>query len=140
MTATGAGTARRPAPHFKLLLAAVSLLSIGAVLGIAVDRHRASALHPSPLPLAHGSVADIHDAALASLKDHLDLDQAQRRQVDSIIEAHHETLRRTWATLHAELMATVDTVHADLEAVLTTDQRRALRQWLGDRSAAARHP
>jgi hypothetical protein len=142
MTARGSETSGRPAARWKVLLAVLSLLVIGGISGAALDRHLASSPHRPPhgsLPLSHDNVSDIHDAALASLKDRLDLDHAQRRQVDSIVDAHHETLRRTWATLHSDLMATVDTVHAELETVLTPAQRRELRAWLGERSGSRRH-
>lgn len=111
----------------KALLAAISLLLLGAVAGVVIDRHLVRESTPT-----HGSAAAFHDAALASLEDRLDLDATQRRAVDSIIGLHHETLRRTWTTIHARLGATVDSVHRDLETVLDPEQRAELRAWLGE--------
>jgi len=116
----------------KAVAAAVSLLLIGGVGGVALDRH----LLPGAPPVG---VAGLHDAALASLGDRLDLDPAQRRQVDSIVGAHHEALRETWGALHTHLGATVDTVHEALEAVLTPEQRREFRAWLAEMSDPGHH-
>lgn len=107
----------------RAVLAALSLLVLGAVLGIAIDR-RLTSNEP------HSPAAALHDMAMASLADRLDLDPDQRRQIDSIVAARHETLRQTWQTLHMHLGAAVDTVHRDIEAVLTPEQRTEFRDWL----------
>jgi hypothetical protein len=116
----------------KAWLAALSLVLVGGVAGVALDR---LVLLHAPEPTAAG----LHDVALTSLMDHLDLDGTQRRQVDSILAAHHTTLRQTWATLHAHLGESVDSAHRDLEAVLTPAQREAFREWLTEMSGPSRH-
>jgi Spy/CpxP family protein refolding chaperone len=122
--------ARSRAATAKALLAAASLLVLGGVLGVAVDRHVLSR------PAVAGP-ANFHD--LAALQDRLNLDASQRRQLDSIISAHHAMLQRTWAELHADLGASVDSVHASLEAVLTPEQREEFRAWLREMHGGGGH-
>jgi CO/xanthine dehydrogenase Mo-binding subunit len=108
----------------KALLGALSLLLIGAVLGIAIDRHLGSA-RPNA-----GTPAAFHEMAMSDIARRLDLDSAQRRRIDSIIAERHHTLQTTWAVLHEQLGAAVDTVHRDVEAVLSPAQREQFRAWL----------
>jgi hypothetical protein len=58
----------------KALLGALSLLLIGAVLGIAIDRHLGSA-RPNA-----GTPAAFHEMAMSDIARRLDLDSAQRRR------------------------------------------------------------
>ena len=112
----------------RAVLGAVSLLILGAVLGIAVDRHLAAGDD-------HSLVASFHQAAMSSLEARLRLEPAQRKAIDSIVAAHHDELQQNWRTLHAQLGATVDVVHRDIEAVLTEEQRAAFREWLREADA-----
>ncbi|MGH7446324.1 MAG: hypothetical protein ACREK1_01160 [Longimicrobiales bacterium] len=116
----------------RAVLGALSLLVLGGVLGIAIDRHFLSSDRHSLARDRHSPAAAFHDMAMSSLADRLDLDADQRRQIDSILGERHHTLRQTWQTLHAQLGAAVDTVHRDIEAVLTPGQRTAFREWLRD--------
>lgn len=109
--------------RWRALLGAVSLLIVGAVLGIAVDRHLAAGGSQS-------LVASFHHAAMSSLEDRLKLAPGQRKAIDSIVEAHHEELQQNWHQLHGQLGATVDVIHQDIESVLTEEQRVAFREWL----------
>jgi hypothetical protein len=114
---------RAKASTAKAALGALSLLVIGGVLGVAIDRHLLSKGD-------HGPAAAFHEAVMTSLEERLDLEPAQRRQIDSILAAHHRVLQQTWQTLGTQLGATVDTVHRDVEAVLTPEQRAEFREWV----------
>lgn len=107
----------------RALVGAVSLLILGAVLGIAVDRHLATGESQS-------LVASFHHAAMSSLEDRLELDPKQRKAIDSIVAAHHEEMEQNWHQLHAQLGAAVDVIHQDIESVLTEEQRVVFREWL----------
>jgi hypothetical protein len=129
MTATPNVGPGRKAAGARAVLGALSLLVLGGVLGVAIDRHLLSSdRHPSPGDL-HSPAAAFHDAAMSSLTERLDLDADQRRQIDSILAARHHTLRETWQNLHTHLGAALDTVHHEIEAVLTPAQRTAFREW-----------
>ncbi|MBW3553885.1 MAG: hypothetical protein KY466_10255 [Gemmatimonadetes bacterium] len=107
------------------MLGALSLLVLGAVLGVAIDRH----LLPTHRP---GPAAALHEMTMASLEERLDLSADQRRQIDSIIAGRHATLRHAWQMIHAQLGAAVDSVHQEIEAILTPEQRLEFREWARD--------
>lgn len=112
----------------RAVIGALSLVVLGAVLGIAIDRHFLPGNHTS-------AAAAFHDMTMSSLEERLDLTADQRRQIDSIVGARHNTLRHAWQMLHSQLGAAVDTVHAEVEVVLTPEQRIAFREWLRDVNA-----
>jgi Spy/CpxP family protein refolding chaperone len=117
-------TGARPPSRARAVLAALSLLVLGAVIGIMLDRH----LHPAS---SHASpAAALHDMTMASLDEYVDLTTDQRRQIDSIIAARHSSLRNAWQMVHTQLGAAADSVHQDIEAILTPEQRTAFRAWL----------
>ena len=118
---------------WRALLGAASLLILGAVLGIAVDRHLATGNGQS-------LVASFHHAAMASLEDRLKLEPGQRTAIDSIVAAHHEELQQNWHQLPAQLGATVDVIHQDIESVLNEQQRVAFREWLRESSPGRAAP
>lgn len=109
----------------RAVLGALSLLVLGAVLGVAIDRH----LLPTHRP---GPAAALHEMTMASLEERLDLSADQRRQIDSIIAGRHATLRHAWQMIHAQLGAAVDSVHQEIEAILTPEQRLEFREWARD--------
>lgn len=110
----------------RALLGALSLLVVGAVLGVAIDRHLL------PPPDRSGPAAALHEMTMASLDERLDLSADQRRQIDSIVAGRHASLRHAWRTIHAQLGAAVDSVHQEIEAILTPEQRVEFREWARD--------
>ncbi len=119
-----------------------SLLAIGAILGVALDR----TLH-SP---SHGMMADhaqqiresLHEQALGELHQRLELTGDQRETIDRVFRRHQATVDRTWETLRPHIESVVDSVHAEIEAVLTPEQRAAFRAWVashGPEGMGARH-
>lgn len=108
----------------RAALAALSLLVLGAVIGIAVDRH----LHAGN---GHSSAAAVvHDMTMSSLDEHLDLTDEQRRRIDDIVAARRHTLHNAWQLVHEQLGAAADTLHQEIEAILTPEQRTGFREWL----------
>ncbi len=67
---------------------------------------------------------------MESMHGELDLSEAQRRAVDSVMQEHQAALKRSWAELHQILGAAADTVHRDIEALLTPEQRVQFKEWL----------
>ena len=113
----------------RAVLAAASLLVLGAVVGIAFDRH----LHRSGGGQGNPAAA-LHEMTMSSIQEELDLTADQRRQIDSIIESRHYALRDAWRAVHTQLGAAVDTVHSEIEGVLTPGQRVRFREWLRESS------
>ena len=131
MSAFPGGSAAALGARARAVIGALSLMVLGAVIGIAVDRHLGPGeRHASP-------AAVLHEMTMSSLEDRLDLTSGQRRQIDSIVAARHESLRYAWQAVHSHLGAAVDTVHQEIEAILTAEQRAAFREWLTESGAAA---
>lgn len=107
----------------RAVLSALSLLVLGAVAGIAIDRHLVSSDHRT-------TAAAFHDMTMSSLEERLELTADQRHQIDSIVAARHNTLRHAWQMLHSQLGAAVDTVHHEIEALLSPEQRAEFREWV----------
>ena len=122
MNATGTG-GRSPS-RARAILAALSLLVLGAVIGIALDRHlNAASGQTSP-------AAAMHEMLMSSLDEDLDLTSEQRRRIDEIVAARRHSLRDAWQLVHTQLGAAADTVHLEINAILTPEQRTAFRAWL----------
>ena len=119
---SGAGVGASKA---RAVLGAVSLLVLGAVIGIAIDRHLPSGDHRT-------TAAAFHDMTMSSLEERLDLTPDQRRRIDSLVAARHHSLRRAWQIVHSQLGAAVDSVHQEIDALLDSAQRAEFREWLRD--------
>jgi Spy/CpxP family protein refolding chaperone len=119
-----ASSGRRLPGRGRALIAALSLVMMGAVIGVVVDRHLHSGDgHANP-------AAAMHEMMMSSLDDDVDLTAEQRRQIDDIIAARRHSLQNAWQLVHAQLGAAADTVHQEIEAILTPAQRIAFREWL----------
>ena len=121
MNATGTGGSPSRA---RAMLAALSLLVLGAVIGIVLDRH----LHSGGGDA--NPAAAIHEMTMSSLDEYVDLTAEQRLQIDDIVAARRHSLRNAWQLVHTQLGAAADTVHQEIEAILTPEQRAAFREWL----------
>lgn len=106
------------------VLGAVSLVVLGMVVGVALDRH----LLPNE-PHASAAAA-LHEMTMSSAEERLDLTPDQRRQIDSIIAARHNSLLDVWQAVHSHLGAAIDSLHQEIEAILTPAQRREFHEWL----------
>jgi Spy/CpxP family protein refolding chaperone len=106
------------------VLGAMSLVVLGMVLGVAIDRHLL-------LNEPHASAAAaLHEMTMSSIEERLDLTSDQRRQIESIITARHNSLLDVWQAVHSHLGAAIDTLHQEIEAILTPAQRSEFREWL----------
>ncbi|MEZ4417271.1 MAG: hypothetical protein R3E10_16065 [Gemmatimonadota bacterium] len=110
----------------KALVSAVSLLVLGAVLGIAADRH----FH-RPMPHPVGAAAQ-HRAVLEAMQKELHLHEDQVQAINGVMREHQVFLQGAWADLHLQLSAVLDTVHQEIEAVLTPEQQVAFRRWAAE--------
>jgi Spy/CpxP family protein refolding chaperone len=116
------------------VLGAVSILAIGVVLGVLLDR---VILHPV------ASAADSRSAALAfdathrgllqDLRTDLRLTEEQVDQVHEIMNRHQVAVNEAWSVVHARLEAAIDSVTAEIEAILEPGQREGFHDWLLER-------
>jgi Spy/CpxP family protein refolding chaperone len=99
-------------------LAVVSLLVIGAAVGVTADR----LLHRRPA--VHGGItrAQMHADPMSVIDRELNLRPDQHAQVEAIIEARQGSIDHIWIEMHNTLRATVDSVVAEILPLLDADQ------------------
>jgi Spy/CpxP family protein refolding chaperone len=98
-------------------LAIVSLLLIGAVVGVTADR----LLHRRP---THGGITreEMHGDPMRLLQRELDLRPEQRERVAAIIRARQGTLDSVMLATNRQLRVTIDSVVAEVAAELDPQQ------------------
>lgn len=121
---------RMPDPA-RALLAGLSILLIGTVAGVGLDRAVLLRSHASS-PGAEHRVPSDHDEVLADLSGRLGLTPEQSTRVREIFSKHQAGIDRAWAQVHRDLKGAIDAATADIERVLDVDQVRRLHAWLAE--------
>jgi len=107
----------------RAIVATLSLVLFGAVVGVATDR----------LWLAHRRPTIVIDASHAqrfhALLDTLGLSDEQRRAMDSVLAHFQQNVELSWQALQPDLTATIDSATQQIEAILTPEQRATFRAW-----------
>ena len=106
-----------PATKTTLVAVLVLLLTFGAgaIAGAAVH-HLVFAHREQLAPFAMRAMVN-------RLDRHLDLTDAQRRQVEEIIRRHHERIDSIWTNARPHVSAELVAANAEIEKVLTPEQR-----------------
>jgi Spy/CpxP family protein refolding chaperone len=120
-------------------IGAVSILVIGGVLGVLLDRvalAHSSASEPEH-PTATLALDARHEEFLQELQDDLGLTAEQAKQVHEILSRHQGAVNEAWSAVHTILEAAIDSVTSEIEAVLEPAQRRQLHEWLLERHGRA---
>ncbi len=116
------------------VLGAVSILAVGVVLGIFLDRVvLQSSDMPSELESESTGLDATHEAFLGELSVDLGLTEVQVRQVHEILSRHQTSVNEAWTAVHSLLEAAIDSVTTEIEAVLDSTQREGLHDWLLER-------
>jgi hypothetical protein len=113
------------------LLGALSIFAIGVVGGVLLDR---AILFPSALS-AHTESAPMaidatHERFLQEMRADLGLSEQQARQVQEIFTRHQAAVNEAWSVVHNRLDAAIDSVTTEIEAILDSEQRERLHEWL----------
>jgi Spy/CpxP family protein refolding chaperone len=89
----------------------------GFMSGVVVDRftHR-----PDRPPRSHPMVAR---AMLHRLDQHLQLDDAQEKKIEEILERRRARIDALWSGVRSQVRAEIDETNAEIESVLTPEQR-----------------
>ena len=107
----------------RAIVATLSLVLFGAVLGIGADR----------LWLAHHRPTIVLEASHAqrfhALLDTLGLSDEQRRAMDSVLGHFQRNVELSWQALQPDLTATIDSATQRIEAILTPEQRATFQAW-----------
>jgi hypothetical protein len=115
-------------------IGAASILVIGVVLGVLLDR---VVLHPtasaSDYPSADVALDARHEDFLRELRADLGLTAKQAGQVHEILSRHQGAVNEAWSAVHSLLEAAIDSVTEEIEAVLKPGQRERLHAWLLER-------
>jgi len=118
----------------RALLAALSILVVGAVAGVTLDR---TVLIPAHADAAAAGVRRgvprHHDEVLAELRAQLGLSAEQSRRVQEIFTAHQGEIEGAWAQVHADLQRAMQQTTTEIETVLDSAQVERLHVWLAQR-------
>jgi len=115
-----------------LVLASVFVL--GAVVGVAIDRHHYLTLAPAEI-----SAEEMHAAAMAELRDEIGLDDEQIERVHAILASRQELVQELWEQLRPELQAAMQDVHEEIAELLRPEQLGRFHEWLQRRRLEAEH-
>ena len=103
----------------------IAALIAGIVIGVAGDRFvllRSGQLYPKrAVSYAANHVVD-------RLGRDLQLSDAQKGQVRSIVDRHHARIDAAWANVRPQVRQEIDAANAEIEAVLTPQQRTKFRE------------
>jgi hypothetical protein len=115
-------------------IGAVSILVIGVVFGVLLDR---IVLHPGA-PASHYPPAALdldasHEGFLRELRTDVGLSSEQAGRVREILSRHQGAVNEAWSSVHSRLEAAIDSVTREIEAILEPGQREKLHGWLMER-------
>lgn len=127
-------------PRVHAVVGGLSVLVIGAVLGIGIDRLVLSPTTTSatPSPAGQFGMAD-HAAALGDLARDLRLTEAQTAHVQQVFLRHQATIDSAWNEARSRMIGVVDSATAEIETVLDPEQRARLHQWITERHGTTPH-
>jgi hypothetical protein len=110
----------------RTALAAISLVALGAVGGITVDRLMHRAHEPSRTVVVEGDtvrLSDIHDDPVGVLDRAVHLRPEQRQKITAIMTQHQRNVDALWSDSRHRLQASMDSVLREVSAALDPDQR-----------------
>ena len=117
--------ARMSGPRWRAILTAVSLVVLGGVLGVTLDR----VLFLPALMDGHGPV-DAQTEMVASLQAELGLTQTQADEIAAVLLRYQGHVTQTWEGMRPGLRAAMDSAGAAIEAVLAPEQRERFKSWI----------
>jgi hypothetical protein len=116
------------------VVAAVSILAIGVVSGVLLDRTVLSHAYASPhSSMSARSLDEQHRTFMRDLTADLGLTQTQAAQVHEVLARNQSAVDEAWSTVHTLIASTIDNVTAEIEAILDAEQRQELHEWLLER-------
>ncbi len=112
-------------PRWRAMLTAVSLVVLGGVSGVTLDRVW---LLPASMD-AHASV-DAQTEMVTALQLELELTPAQADEIAAILLQYQGHVTQSWEGMRPGLRAAMDSAGAAIEAVLAPEQRERFRTWI----------
>ena len=123
-------------PGIRATAVLASVFALGVIAGMAIETHWAP--HS---PYGVSATAE-HEAAMAELRELLELDDQQVAEIEGVIAQHQRTVELHWEQLRPEVQSAMRNVHQEISELLTDEQRRRFHRWLTDRldpDGLARH-
>ncbi|HSF15773.1 MAG TPA: hypothetical protein VLK65_09475 [Vicinamibacteria bacterium] len=120
-------------PRGRAAIVLLFVFALGAFTGIVYERHRSS---PSAAAM---SAKEAHEAAMADLRESLQLDDDQVAQIHAIFVKHHDVVQRSWERLRPEVQSAMQQVHLEIAEMLRPDQRERFHEWLMRRREQDEH-
>ncbi len=117
--------AKMSGPRWRAILAAVSLVVLGGVLGVTLDR-----VWFLPALMDGDGPVDAQTEMVASLETELGLTPTQADEIAAILLQYQGHVTQTWEEMRPGLRAAMDSAGAEIEAVLAPDQRERFRTWI----------
>ncbi len=112
-------------PRWRATLAAVSLIVLGGVLGVTLDR-----VWFLPASMDSDGPVDAQAEMVASLQTELGLTPTQAGEIAAILRRYQEHVTQSWEGMRPGLRAAMDSAGAEIEAVLAPEQRERFRTWI----------
>jgi len=109
----------------RAVLAAVSLVVLGAALGVAGDRLWLSHRRHVQVVMEGG-----HAMRFRAMLDSLNLSDSQRVAIDGILGHFQGNVDQTWDSLRPRLEPTLDSARRAIEAVFDDEQLARFRAWV----------
>ena len=118
------------------IIGATSMLVIGIVIGIVIDR--AIVIAHDGTGSAHVVVIGHDDTSVVSsgLATHLGLTEDESVAVHELLSGHQASVDTAWTAVREDLATGIERAMLGLDSLLDTDQRVRLREWLVSRSEA----
>ncbi len=113
--------------RLRAVMAATSLLILGGVLGIALER-----VLLTPDVGAADESQDAQAEMVTSLQRELDLDPQQVAELEAVLARQQAAVTNAWEAIRPRLRAAMDTTRSDIEALLRPEQRERFRLWLAN--------
>lgn len=120
-------------PSLRAGLALAAVFAAGLLTGMFVERHHGGAsLHPD--------TAQESAAAMAELREHLELDDEQIEQIHRLLADNQQVVDRMWEQLRPEVQEAMRQVHFEIAELLRPEQRERFHEWLKQQQERARGP
>ncbi len=117
--------------RFRAGLVLLFVFAVGVLAGMFFERHHLLSLHASMSP------ADLHAAAMAEMREALDLDDRQAEQIHAIMSERQQLVEHLWGQLRPEVQSAMRQVHAEIADLLRPDQLERFHSWLTERGEQA---
>lgn len=111
----------------RVSLTLLSMLLLGAVAGVGVDR---AILMPAGADAVDGSALRGHETVLAALQAELKLSDDQLARVGEVFARHQSDIEEAWEQVHETLDLAIEEATTEIEAVLDSAQIERLHAWL----------